>query len=133
MNRKPKTKGGDAAIPVPRKLKVPQLSASAKAWAAKLAGEYDIRDAGGAAILNVAARALDRAEQAAAILHRDGLTTVDRYGALKVHPCCQIERSARQSIITALRALRLDMEPSNAMGRPADALHWRPSEEDEDE
>lgn len=132
---KPETLGGDAAIPAlkPRPLRAPPLSKAAKAWAAKLRVEYGISDAGGLAHLEVAARAWERAQQAAAHLARDGLVVTDRYGTPKPHPCCQIERSARAAIVTALRALRLDMEPSAGMGRPSDAAHWRPEGEDYDD
>jgi hypothetical protein len=120
--------GGDAPLPP---LRVPALSRSAKAWADGIAAEYGISDKGGVSLLyDVAARAYDRAQEAGAILARDGLVTYDRWNMARPHPCCAIERSARAAIITALRALRLDMEPSSPMGRPAGAAHWRPEEGD---
>ena len=113
-------------------LPVPALSKAAQKWASELRQEYAITDKAGVTILEIAARAKMRADEAAAILARDGLVTYDSRGTARPHPCCAIERSARQSIITALRALRLDMEGSAPMGRPSDAAHWRP-EEGEDE
>lgn len=64
------------------------------------------------------ALALDRGEQARALLSRDGLVQPDRFGQPKPHPGCVIVRDAESSFRSALRDLRLDVEPARPVGRP---------------
>ena len=74
------------------------------------------------AILLTALEALDRMRQAQAQLSEDGLTTVDRYGGVKSHPCVVIERDSRNAFLRAMRELGLDQEaPANS--RPPSRYH----------
>lgn len=65
-------------------------------------------------ILTRACENLDRAEQARLQVVAEGLTTVDRYGSIKPHPCCKIELDAKNSARLLLRELGLDLEPAEA-------------------
>lgn len=61
------------------------------------------------AILRVALEALDRAQQARAILAAEGLTFVDKHGSPRAHPAASIERDNRMSFERLLRSLGLDL------------------------
>lgn len=86
------------------------LSASSKRWYREVAGDYDLQSHH-LRLLQAAAEAWDRLQEARATLKRDGITTVDRYGAAKAHPCIAIERDARIAFARLLRELDLDAEP----------------------
>jgi len=114
QTRKSKTR-----TPKPKPLEPTKLSPIAQGWFDKVASEYNITDSAGLVYLNTAARAMDRADQAAAIIARDGLVAYDRWGTPKPHPACGIERAARAAIMAALKGLNLDIEPlRDGPGRP---------------
>jgi hypothetical protein len=46
-------------------------------------------------LLRSALASLDRADEAAAIVDAEGLTTLDRYGSPKMHPACDVEARNR--------------------------------------
>jgi hypothetical protein len=46
------------------------------------------------------------------------MTMKDRYGQIKVHPLCAVERDARSGFLNSLKALGLDVEPLKGIGRP---------------
>jgi hypothetical protein len=50
-------------------------------------------------LLRCALVALDRADQAAAVVSAEGVTVIDRYGTPKQHPACDVE--ARNRVIFA--------------------------------
>ena len=87
------------------------LSKAARVWWRKLISEFEIEDPGGLLILETALRAHDRMMEARDRLDADGLTVTDRFGQHKPHPCAVIERDSRSAMLTALRALNLDIEP----------------------
>ena len=95
------------------------LGDTATSWWRKVQGEFNITDAPGAALLEQAARALDRAEKARAAIDRDGLTVTDRFGCVKHHPLLPHLRDAESSFRSSLRDLRLDVELPKAVGRPS--------------
>jgi hypothetical protein len=95
------------------------LSSASRRWWAMMKEDYGIEDSGGLAVLTLAARALDRAEAAKAVIDREGMLVTDRFGCAKAHPCCAIERDARASMLTAIRNLHLDLQPNHDRpGRP---------------
>ena len=94
------------------------LSADARAFYSGLAAEYSINDAGGLALLQAASEAYMRAGEARAIIERDGPLVTDRHGQLVQHPAVRMELAARAQMLTALKQLRLDVEPLKAVGRP---------------
>jgi len=46
-------------------------------------------------LLRSALVALDRADEAAAVIAVEGVTTTDRYGGAKMHPACDVEARNR--------------------------------------
>ncbi len=62
-------------------------------------------------ILQAAAEAWDRKEQARLALIEHGLTYQDAKGMIRSRPEVQIERDSRIAFMRALRELRLDVEP----------------------
>jgi len=96
------------------------LSAESKSWWAALMSEYDLDDPSAKLILQSGLEALDRLRQAQAIVEREGVTQVDRFGQARAHPATVVERDSRSAVLAALKALHLDVEPLQAsVGRPA--------------
>jgi hypothetical protein len=102
------------------KLRPPKgLSPAARRWFTRLQTGYGIDDDGGVAILTEGAWAVHRAEEARAVVEREGLVVHDRFGQARAHPAVAIERDARAAVLRALKALHLDLEPlRNSPGRP---------------
>ncbi|WP_372972423.1 phage terminase small subunit P27 family [Marinobacter sp.] len=95
------------------------LTDDAKGWWNRLQTEYGIDDRAGLLLLQTAMEAFDRMRDAQAAISKDGLTVEDRFGQLKNHPATTVERDARTQLLSALKALNLDLEPLNdAPGRP---------------
>jgi len=90
--------------------KPPQnLSKEAKKWWVKIVSTWRFDDAG-LLILQGGLECFDRQRQAQAILARDGITFVDRFGQIRQHPATLIERDAKAGVLRALKALNLDIE-----------------------
>ena len=79
--------------------------------------QYRVRDAAGVALVTTAAEALDRIHEAQAAIRKHGALVADRYGALKQNPACFLGGDARAGMLSALRALNLDLEPLRDRGR----------------
>lgn len=95
------------------------LSKAGSQWYQRLTTEFEIRDEAGRLLLETAMRAFDRAEAARALLDKDGVVLVDRWGQSKPHPAVVIERDARAGMLSALKMLNLDIEPlRDRAGRP---------------
>ena len=85
-----------------------------------VAQEYEIEDAAGLALLTTASECLDRMRAAQSAIAEHGEVIEDRYGGIKVHPACDLERTARAGFLQAVKALNLDLEPiRDRVGRPA--------------
>jgi phage terminase small subunit len=54
--------------------------------------------------------AFDRMRQAQALIKKEGITIVDRFGQMKQHPATLIERDSRTAVARGLKALNLDIE-----------------------
>lgn len=80
-------------------------------------GEYDIADTGGREMLAQACAALDRAEECASYIARDG-AVVHTKGGPKDHPGLKHELANRAFVCRTLQRLGLDVEPVRPMGRP---------------
>jgi phage terminase small subunit len=84
-----------------------------------MVAEYGIADPAGLALLTTAAECLDRMRAAQKAIKLHGEIVVDRYGAPKLNPACNLEKDARNGMIAAFRALNLDIEPlHDGPGRP---------------
>ena len=108
---------------VPKAAKPPAgLSKAALEFWKDLRDEYAISDAGGLRVLEVAARAFARLEEARELLDREGCVFKDRWGQPRPHPAATVERDARAGLLRALQHLHLDVEPiRDKIGRPGGA------------
>lgn len=81
--------------------------------------EYAIEDQAGLLILQTGLEAFATMRGAQAAIKTEGSTVKDRFGQLKAHPLCAVERDARAQMLAALRQLNLDLEPlKGGPGRP---------------
>jgi phage terminase small subunit len=88
--------------------------------------EYGISDPAGLALLATAGECLDRMRAAQKAIKAHGEIVVDRYGAPKLNPACNLEKDARNGMMAAFRALNLDIEPlRDVAGRPPQATGWK--------
>lgn len=72
-------------------------------------------------LLTEACRALDRADEAAAVVDRDGLVVSDRFGSPKAHPAIDVERSARAFFAAAVKQLQIhatEASPTRSGAKP---------------
>jgi phage terminase small subunit len=79
--------------------------------------EWEITDAASATLLEMACKQLDRAEECARRLAKDGLTLKTR-ASVRPHPLIQAEISCRAFVSRALSRLGVLFEPQKAVGRP---------------
>ena len=86
--------------------------------------EYDISDSGGLEILQQICSSLDRAEQLAAEVDRDGPTILVK-GAPREHPALKAELANRAFICRGLARLGLNVEAIKPVGRPGGGIGWR--------
>jgi P27 family predicted phage terminase small subunit len=101
------------------------LTDGGKLWRDVVA-EYGISDPAGLALLTTAGECLDRMRAAQTAIKQHGEIVVDRYGAPKLNPACNLEKDARNGMLAALRALNLDLEPlRDAAGRPPSPSGWK--------
>ena len=94
------------------------ISAAAAAWWRDLLNEYCIDDSAGLLLLETACRAFDRMAEARAHIKKKGMVVADRFGQPRQNPMLAVERDARQSLLAALKQLKLDIEPPNPKGYP---------------
>ncbi len=95
------------------------LSKEAAGLWQSLATEYDISDAGGLLLLNVAMEAFSRMREAQKLLAEFGPITTDAKGLMKPSPAIAIERDSRRGLLSAMRQLNLDILPlRDRVGRP---------------
>jgi len=96
------------------------LSKEARSLWDKLLKEYEISDEAGLLILATAMEAFDRMREAQTIIKTEGMTILDRFDQKKAHPLTTVERDSRSAMLSALKALNLDLEPLNEKpGRPS--------------
>lgn len=102
------------------------LDADGAALYAAVRSEYGIDDAAGLTLLATACESLDRLRAAQREIETHGALVTDRFGQLKANPACAIERDSRRDLLSALKALNLDVEPlRDTRGNPghyADAI-----------
>ena len=85
------------------------LGAAGKDLWRRLTDGYAISDEGGRAVLEVAARACDRAEDCRRRVAKDGPTVRDRWRQVKPHPLLAVERAARAQMLQAVKQLALPL------------------------
>jgi len=85
------------------------LSRETKAWWKSIVDAYELEEHQ-FKILLVACEALDRREQARALLKKNGLTFTDDKGMIRQRPEVCIERDSSTAFLRALRALKLEGE-----------------------
>lgn len=96
-----------------------KLTREASKLKKKILAEFEITDRAGLEILDRALEAFCRMREAELILDREKLTTTNRWGELREHPCVSIERKSRAQFLDAIRRLNLDVLPPNhQIGRP---------------
>jgi hypothetical protein len=89
----------------------------ARLWRSIMA-QYDIRDAGGLAILEDACASRNNADEMAAVITQEGRMIRTKTG-FKEHPLIRHETAARGLTAKLLRSLGLDVEPlRSSSGRP---------------
>lgn len=86
------------------------LSPAAKRWWLEVISEYEL-ESSHVHLLTLAARALDRGEEARKILRRGGLSFRDDHGVLRIRPEVTVEKASAVLFARLLRELRLDVSP----------------------
>jgi len=96
------------------------LSQEAASWYRALAEEFGLEeDAYGRLLLALAMGAHRRMEQAARVVEELGPVVKDNRGRAKANPAVAAERDARAQVLSALKAMQLDVEPPRpGPGRP---------------
>ncbi|WP_352536324.1 MULTISPECIES: P27 family phage terminase small subunit [unclassified Mesorhizobium] len=69
-------------------------------------------------LLQLAAEAWDRSQQARAVTDKEGITTVDDRKNVRAHPAVGIEKDARTGFARLVRELDLDVEVPPSRTRP---------------
>ena len=95
-----------------------KLHGDAKTFYDDLIGEYGISDPAGLRLAQTAAEAMSRMRNCQASIEELGELMTDRSGGYKQHPLIPAERDARAAMLSALKALNLDVEPLKEPGRP---------------
>jgi P27 family predicted phage terminase small subunit len=72
-------------------------------------------------LLQLACEAFDEAQQARAVLAKEGMTVANASGGIRSHPAIAVERDARLAFARLVRELDLDSEPpiANRVAPPA--------------
>ena len=88
--------------------------------------EYAVTDVGGVETLCHACQALDRAEEFAALIARDGAMLRTKTG-VREHPLIKHELASRAFVVRTLQRLGLDVEALKPVGRPGVGVgvHWK--------
>lgn len=87
----------------------------------RLCAEFPLEDAHAQILLTTALEALDRKNQARAILQREGLVITDKKtGRCRANPAVSVERDSAKTMLAALHSLNLDLEPlaRDVTGKP---------------
>ena len=93
-------------------------TSGSKLWRS-IQDEYRIDDSGGIALLTQICLSIDRADECAAAIDRDGVMIRTKNG-LRDHPLLKLELASRSFAVKALLRLGLDIEPNrDGPGRPS--------------
>ena len=94
------------------------LEASTKRWFIDTCERWEL-EPHHLRLLAIAARAWDEAEQASALMRKDGLLITMPSGATRPHPAARMANEARAMFARALRELDLDLNPPAEAKRPS--------------
>jgi hypothetical protein len=95
----------------PTALRAPAyLSDESRRWFLAVVRDYELSPHH-LRILESAAKAWDRQQEARRILDEHGLSFTDRWGAPRMRPEARVESLARNDFLRSLRELSLDIEP----------------------
>jgi hypothetical protein len=92
----------------------------------RIQAEYRIQDTGGIEILAQCCSSLDRAEDLAAAIARDGNVVYSRAGVPKTHPAVREELACRAFVVRTLERLGLNVEAIKPAGGQTRPFGWRP-------
>ena len=97
------------------------LSSGAKKWWRSVTSDFSL-DEHHIKLLTAAAELWDRGQEGRSAAERDGALVPDRFGVLKEHAGCKLERDSKVAFARLLRELALDHEaPSEEYTRPPQA------------
>lgn len=72
--------------------------------------------------MQTAMESFDSMRDAQRIIADEGRMIEDRFGQRKSHPMCTVEKDSRAQMLSSLKALNLDIQPTHdAPGRPVSA------------
>ena len=108
-----RTPAHPAPTPPPR----PLGEAGRRFWD-EIVAAYGIADEGGREILAQACAALDRVEELAGSITRDGAVVQTRNGP-REHPALRAELAGRAFVVRSIQRLGLDVKPIGRTGRPS--------------
>ena len=101
-----------------RERKAPEhLREPTRVWFQQVLADYALEDHH-FRLLQLAAEAWDRSQEAREALEKHGLTFLDRFGAPHARPEVAIERDSRIAFARLVRELDLDVEPPPQGSRP---------------
>ena len=92
------------------------LATSTRVWWTTVVREYEL-EPHHLKLLQHAAEAWDRSQEARELLARDGLVIEGREGGKRPHPAVAIEHNSRIAFARLIRELDLDVEPPRSDGR----------------
>src|SRR5215813_420981 len=91
------------------------LSDEAKRWWRSIVEEFQVDDSAGVLLLQSALESFDDMRRAQAILAKEGMTIVDRWGQQKQHPATLVLRDSRNLMLRCLKQLNLDIVPGSPL------------------
>ena len=86
------------------------LAETGRTFWQRIVGEFDL-DSAALQLLAVACKQLDRIAESRALLAKETMVYVDRFGQPREHPAVSIERNASVVFARLVRELALDVEP----------------------
>src|SRR5438874_2185699 len=92
------------------------LSVATRRWFRQVAAEF-VLEPHHLKVLQSAAEAWDRCQQAREMIDKHGLLIKDRFGQPRLNPAVPVERDSRTAFLRAVRELDLDVEPPKELPR----------------
>jgi phage terminase small subunit len=103
----------------------PGLLGEGRALWDQVTSDWDL-DPAALTILHTACLARQQDHAAEALVAKEGLVVVDRFGQAKAHPAVAVARDAKSTFLRAMKQLGLDISPLQPMGRPPSTRHRGP-------